>query len=94
MELMERNLRDFAVTVGTGWETLVFNVPEDKINSAYNTMTMILGYGLSNDAEVKYYIDNFDFATPKEVIIPDAPTTAPDTPTAPASGIVNFGDIY
>lgn len=86
----------FAVTVGTGWETLVFNVPEDKIeDGAYNTMTMILGYGLSNDAEVKYYIDNFDFATPKEVIIPDAPTTAPDTPTAPASQVLSiFSDAY
>ena len=86
----------FAVTEGTGWETLVFNVPEGKIeDGAYNTVTMILGYGLSNDAEVKYYIDNFDFATPKEVVIPDAPTTAPDAPTAPASQVVSiFSDAY
>lgn len=86
----------FAVTEGTGWETLVFNVPEGKIeDGAYNTMTMILGYGLSNDAEVKYYIDNIDFATPKEVIIPDAPTTAPDAPSTPADQVISiFSDAY
>lgn len=86
----------FAVTEGTGWETLVFNVPEGKIeDGAYNTVTMILGYGKSNDAEVKYYIDNFDFATPKEVVVAEAPTTAPAAPTTPASQVVSiFSDAY
>ena len=81
----------FAVTEGTGWETLVFNVPEGKIeDGAYNTMTMILGFGLSNDAEVKYYIDNFDFATPKNV-----PTDAPNAPTYPADEVISiFSDAY
>jgi len=55
----------FAETTGVGWETLVFNVPElDGRNGIYNTITMILGHDLSNQTEVNYYLDNFNFSPP------------------------------
>ena len=86
----------FAETTGTGWETLVFNIPDkDGRDGFYNTITMILGYGLTNDAEVSYYIDNFNFATPVEVIAAAAPTTAPDAPTYAAEEVISiFSDAY
>ena len=87
----------FAVTEGTGWETLVFNIPEKagEISGIYTTVTMILGDGLTNTAEAVYYIDNFDFAAPKEVVIPDAPTTSPSAPTYGASEVISiFSDTY
>ena len=55
----------FAETTGVGWETLVFNIPElDGRNGIYNTITMILGHDLSNQTEVNYYLDNFNFSPP------------------------------
>jgi hypothetical protein len=87
----------FAVTEGTGWETLVFNIPEKngERNGIYNTVTMILGYGVTNSVETVYLIDNFDFAEPKEVVIPDAPTDAPTTPTYSAGEVISiFSDAY
>ena len=55
----------FAETTGVGWETLVFNVPElDGRSGIYNTITMILGHDLSNQTEVNYYLDNFNFSPP------------------------------
>ncbi len=55
----------FAETTGTGWETLVFNIPElEGRNGIYNTITLILGHDLSNQTEVNYYIDNFNFSAP------------------------------
>ena len=53
----------FAETTGVGWETLVFNIPElDGRNGIYNTITMVLGHDLSNQTEVNYYLDNFNFS--------------------------------
>ena len=55
----------FAETKGTGWETLVFNIPLlEGRNGIYNTITMILGHDLSNQTQVSYYIDNFNFSPP------------------------------
>ena len=55
----------FAETTGVGWETLVFNIPDlDGRNGIYNTITMILGHDLSNQTEVNYYLDNFNFSPP------------------------------
>ena len=55
----------FAETTGFGWETLVFNIPElDGRNGIYNTITMVLGHDLSNQTEVNYYLDNFNFSPP------------------------------
>ena len=55
----------FAETTGVGWETLVFNIPElDGRNGIYNTITMVLGHDLSNQTEVNYYLDNFNFSPP------------------------------
>ena len=55
----------FSETTGVGWETLVFNIPElDGRNGIYNTITMILGHDLSNQTEVNYYLDNFNFSPP------------------------------
>ena len=56
----------FAVTQGTGWEKVVFNIPEKsgERSGIYNTVTMILGYGKTNESAASYYVDNFDFATP------------------------------
>lgn len=87
----------FAVTTGTGWETLVFNIPEidGERSGIYNTLTMILGYGVTNESEAVYYIDNFTFATPIEVVIPDAPTSAPQQPTYDQSEVISiFSDAY
>ena len=86
----------FAVTTGTGWETLVFNIPElEGRDGNYNTITMILGYGLTNEAEVSYYVDNFDFATPVEVIVAAGPTDAPDAPLYSADEVISiFSDAY
>ena len=43
----------FAETIGTGWETLIFNIPElDGKNGIYNTITMILGYNISNSLKL------------------------------------------
>lgn len=86
----------FAVTTGKGWETLVFNIPElEGRDGAYNTITMILGYGLTNETEVTYYVDNFDFATPVEVIAAAAPDSAPDEPLYSADEVISiFSDSY
>ena len=87
----------FAITEGTGWETLIFNVPEKDgaRDGLYNRLTMIAGYGVTNTEPVDYYIDNINFAEPKEVIIPDDPTTAPEAPTAPAAQVISiFSDAY
>ena len=86
----------FAETTGTGWETLVFNIPDlEGRDGFYNTITMILGYGLTNEEEANYYIDNFDFATPVEVIAAAAPETAPAAPTYQAEEVISvFSDAY
>ena len=87
----------FAITTGTGWETIVFNIPEvaGERSEIYNTITMILGYGLSNSAETSYHVDNFTFAEPVEVVIPDSPTTGPAAPTYDASEVISiFSDAY
>lgn len=87
----------FAITEGTGWETLIFNIPEKDgaRDGLYNRLTMIAGYGVTNTEPVDYYIDNINFAEPKEVIIPDDPTTAPEAPTAPAAQVISiFSDAY
>lgn len=86
----------FAETTTTGWETLVFNIPDlEGRDGFYNTITMILGYGLTNEEEANYYIDNFDFATPVEVIAAAAPETAPAAPTYQAEEVISvFSDAY
>lgn len=87
----------FAVTTGTGWETLVFNIPEKNgvRSGIYNRLTMILGYGVTNTSQVTYSIDNIEFATPKEVVIAAEPSDAPAAPTAPVSQVVSiFSDAY
>jgi len=87
----------FAVTTGTGWETIVFNIPEvaGERSDIYNTITMILGYGVNNSVETSYHIDNFTFAEPVEVVIPDVPTTGPAAPTYDASEVISiFSDAY
>ena len=87
----------FAVTTGTGWETIVFNIPEvaGERSDIYNTITMILGYGVNNSVETSYHIDNITFAEPVEVVIPDAPTTGPAAPTYDASEVISiFSDAY
>ena len=86
----------FAETTTTGWETLVFNIPDlEGRDGFYNTITMILGYGLTNEEEANYYIDNFDFSTPVEVIAAAAPETAPDAPTYEAEEVISiFSDAY
>ena len=41
------------------------------------------------------YLDNIDFSTPAEVIIPDAPTTAPAAPTYAAEEVISvYSDVY
>ncbi len=56
---------------------------------------MILGYGVTNEAEAIYYVDNFTFATPVEVVIPSAPTTAPLEPTYTQAEVISiFSDVY
>lgn len=86
----------FAETTGTGWETVVFNIPDKEGRDGfYNTFTLILGYGLTNEEETTYYIDNFEFATPVEVIAAAAPTTAPEVPTYSADNVISiFSDAY
>lgn len=86
----------FAVTTGTGWETLVFNIPElEGRDGVYNTITMILGYGLTNESTVTYYVDNFDFAIPVEVIAAAAPQDAPEAPLYSADEVISiFSDAY
>ncbi|MDG1053537.1 MAG: hypothetical protein P8O78_02780 [Flavobacteriaceae bacterium] len=87
----------FAVTTGTGWETIVFNIPEvaGERSDIYNTITMILGYGVNNSVETSYHIDNLTFAEPVEVVIPEAPTNGPAAPTYDASEVISiFSDAY
>ena len=56
---------------------------------------MILGYGITNDAAVNYYVDNFDFATPAEVILAAAPEDAPEVPLYSAEEVISiFSDAY
>lgn len=60
----------FAETIGTGWETLIFNIPElDGKNGIYNTITMILGHNISNSVEVNYYFDNIKFSSRSNTLI-------------------------
>lgn len=87
----------FAVTTGTGWETLIFNIPEinGERSGIYNTITMILGYGVSNAAETIYYIDNINISAPVEEVVASAPTTAPSAPTYTAAEVMSiFSDTY
>ena len=87
----------FALTTGSGWETLVFNIPErsGERNGIYNTITMILGYNVANTAETAYYVDNFRFAAPVEEVVASAPTTAPTPPTYDPSTVISiFSDQY
>ena len=87
----------FAVTTGTGWETLVFNIPEiqGERSNLYNTVTMILGYNITNSAEAAYYIDNLRFSAPVEIVVATAPTSAPIPPTYDASTVISiFSDQY
>ena len=66
----------FATKQQDGWESLVFNIPDGKLeNGVYNTFVIIMTR-FETAAGVSY-LDNIDFSTPAEVIIPDAPTTAP-----------------
>ena len=60
----------FAITTTTGWETLIFNIPEfDGRNNIYNTITFVLGYDISNQSEVNYYMDNIQFSNPIQIIV-------------------------
>ncbi len=60
----------FAETIGTGWETLVFNIPElEGRNNVYNTITLILGHNISNSVEVNYYFDTIKFSLRSNVLV-------------------------
>ena len=57
-------------TTGTGWEKLVFNIPQlEGRNGLYNTITLILGNNLTNQSETHYYIDNLEFSSRVELIV-------------------------
>jgi len=57
-------------TKGTGWEKLVFNIPQlEGRNGLYNTITMVLGYDLTNQSETHYYIDDIEFSTRAEIMV-------------------------
>ena len=84
----------FATKQQDGWESLVFNIPDGKLeNGVYNTFVIIMTR-FETAAGVSY-LDNIDFSTPAEVIIPDAPTTAPEAPTYDSEGVISiFSDAY
>ena len=84
----------FATKQNDGWETLVFNIPEGKDeDGVYNTFVIIMTRYVT--AAGISYLDNIDYSTPAEVIIPDAPTTAPSAPTYSASEVISiFSDEY
>ena len=84
----------FATKQQDGWETLVFNIPEGKDeDGVYNTFVIIMTR-FETAASVSY-LDNIDFSTPAEVIIPDAPTTAPAAPTYAAEEVISvYSDVY
>ena len=84
----------FATKQNDGWETLVFNIPEGKDeDGVYNTFVIIMTRYVTT-AGISY-LDNIDYSTPAEVIIPDAPTTAPSAPTYAASEVISiFSDEY
>ena len=84
----------FATKQNDGWETLVFNIPEGKDeDGVYNTFVIIMTRYVT--AAGISYLDNIDYSTPAEVIIPDAPTTAPSAPTYAASEVISiFSDEY
>lgn len=85
----------YAETEGTGWETLVFNLPEGKdTDGVYNTLVIMptrADGGVANTA----YLDNIDFATPKEVVAAVDPTDAPTAPSYAAAEVISlFSDAY
>jgi hypothetical protein len=84
----------FATKQQDGWESLVFNIPDGKLeNGVYNTFVIIMTR-FETAAGVSY-LDNIDFSTPAEVIIPDAPTTAPAAPTYDSDSVISiFSDAY
>ncbi|MGB2403727.1 MAG: hypothetical protein ACPIA1_00180 [Flavobacteriaceae bacterium] len=86
----------FAVTTGTGWETLVVNTPElEGRDGIYNTMTFIMGYGKNNETETVYYFDNINFAEPAEIVVPADPTSAPAAPAYSQSEVISiFSDAF
>jgi len=62
-------------TVGTGWETLVFNIPDktwDK-SGTYARFVIIAGFGVTNEAATDYYFDNLSITDTKEVVEPEGP---------------------
>jgi len=62
-------------TVGTGWETLVFNIPDktwDK-SGTYARFVIIAGFGVTNEAATDYYFDNLAITDTKEVVEPEGP---------------------
>jgi hypothetical protein len=84
----------FATKQQDGWESVVFNIPDGKLeNGVYNTFVIIMTR-FETAAGVSY-LDNIDFSTPAEVIIPDAPTTAPSAPTYDSESVISiFSDEY
>ena len=85
-------------TVGTGWETVVFNLSADY-NGLFDRIVFIMDYGVVNDAVANHYMDNIRVSAPAETTggggDESAPTEGPTAPTAGAADVVSiFSDSY
>ena len=86
-------------TVGTGWETVVFNLSADY-NGLFDRIVFIMDYGVVNDAVANHYMDNIRVSAPAETTgggggEESAPTEGPTAPTADAADVVSiFSDSY
>ena len=86
-------------TVGTGWETVVFNLSTDY-NGLFDRIVFIMDYGVVNDAVANHYMDNIRVSAPAETTgggggEESAPTEGPTAPTADAADVVSiFSDSY
>ena len=83
-----------------GWNTLTFNIPSEGTGwtdrqAAFNRFVILASANVSNTDDVTYYLDNIDFTEPGEIILPTAPTDAPNAPTYPADEVISiFSDQY
>ncbi len=79
-------------TVGTGWETVVFNLSADY-NGLFDRIVFIMDYGVVNDAVANHYMDNIRVSAPAETTGGGGGTYAPEY-TGVFSGATKEGDVY
>ena len=82
-------------TVGTGWETVVFNLSADY-SGLFDRIVFIMDYGVVNDAVANHYMDNIRVSAPAVVEPPTVNTdgTFDAAMTGGFGNVAKEGDVY